>query len=100
MNLEDDSNTLQHLYTHPSFTDKEILPPTLPGGSKSQLYVNPDAHSRKVHEQALTGMFGECVRKLCFFSFALPSDILCVYFFFYLITEKWRQTYFGKVGAI
>ncbi|XP_076468689.1 transformation/transcription domain-associated protein-like isoform X2 [Babylonia areolata] len=57
MNLEDDKSTLQHLFTHPSFSDKEILPPTLPGGSKSQLYVNPDAHSRKVHEQALTGMF-------------------------------------------
>ena len=72
MNLEDDSNTLQHLFTHPSFSDKEILPPTLPGGSKSQLYVNPDAHSRKVHEQALTGMFGEylwkhfCVSFLCY----------------------------------
>ncbi|KAK7109588.1 transformation/transcription domain-associated protein-like isoform X2 [Littorina saxatilis] len=57
MNLEDDKAIMQRLYTHPSFADKEILPPTMPGGGKSQLYVNPDAHSRKVHEQALTGMF-------------------------------------------
>ena len=68
MNLEDDANTMQHLFTHPSFSDKEILPPTLPGGSKSQLYVNPDAHSRKVHEQALTGMFGESLGH-CRYSF-------------------------------
>jgi transformation/transcription domain-associated protein len=59
MNLEDDKNTVQHLFTHSSFSEREIPPPTLPGGSKSQLYVNPDAHSRRVHEQALTGIFGK-----------------------------------------
>ena len=68
MNLEDDRPTMQHLFTHPSFTTAEILPPTLPGGGKSQLYVNPDAHSRKVHEQALTGMFGkETIEKSQYF---------------------------------
>ena len=35
-----------------SFVEKEI--PVQSG----QLYKNPDSHSRKVHEQALTGMFG------------------------------------------
>ncbi|XP_048245320.1 transformation/transcription domain-associated protein-like isoform X4 [Haliotis rufescens] len=51
MNLEDDKQTLTHLFTHTSFTEKEISTTTGP------LYKNPDSHSRKVHEQALTGMF-------------------------------------------
>ena len=48
------------LFTHPSFTEKDILS-SVPNaaGMRPPLYVNPDAHSRKVHEQALTGMFGE-----------------------------------------
>ncbi|XP_052224459.1 transformation/transcription domain-associated protein-like isoform X9 [Dreissena polymorpha] len=50
MNLEDEKSTLDNLFTHPSFTEGEI-----PVGG--QLYKNPDAHSRKVHEQALIGMF-------------------------------------------
>ncbi|XP_033731686.1 transformation/transcription domain-associated protein-like, partial [Pecten maximus] len=51
MNLEDDKQTLTNLFTHPSFTEKEIPLQTGP------LYKNPDSHSRRVHEQALTGMF-------------------------------------------
>ncbi|XP_065923524.1 transformation/transcription domain-associated protein isoform X7 [Magallana gigas] len=51
MNLEDEKLTLTNLFTHTSFTEKEIPLQT------SQLYKNPDSHSRKVHEQALTGMF-------------------------------------------
>lgn len=39
-----------------SFTEKEIPLQT------SQLYKNPDSHSRKVHEQALTGMFGKLLK--------------------------------------
>ncbi|XP_053373271.1 transformation/transcription domain-associated protein-like isoform X1 [Mercenaria mercenaria] len=51
MNLEDDKPTLDNLFNHPSFAEKEIP------AQNNQLYKNPDAHSRKVHEQALTGMF-------------------------------------------
>ncbi|XP_041366452.1 transformation/transcription domain-associated protein-like [Gigantopelta aegis] len=51
MSLEDDKQTMTHLFTHPSFMEKEIL------GHSGSLYKNPDSHSRKVHEQALTGMF-------------------------------------------
>ena len=76
MNLEDDKNTVQHLFTHPSFGDRDILPPTLPGGSKSPLYVNPDAHSRKVHEQALTGMFGNAFFDFIFFEHPTKNDKL------------------------
>ena len=48
--------------THHSFQDKEIPPQT------GQLYKNPDSHSRKVHEQALTGMFGKSEYILYMFS--------------------------------
>lgn len=51
MNLEDDKPTLDNLFNHPSFSEKDV--PIHSG----QLYKNPDSHSRKVHEQALTGMF-------------------------------------------
>ncbi|XP_064648217.1 transformation/transcription domain-associated protein-like isoform X2 [Lineus longissimus] len=51
MNLDDEKSTLVQLFMHPSFQDKEV--PV----SSSPLYKNADPHSRKVHEQALTGMF-------------------------------------------
>ncbi|KAL3832377.1 hypothetical protein ACJMK2_024027 [Sinanodonta woodiana] len=51
MNLDDDKATLSNLFTHSSFVEKEVPPPS------GSLYKNPDSHSRKVHEQALTGMF-------------------------------------------
>ncbi|CAG2186713.1 TRRAP [Mytilus edulis] len=51
MNLEDDKQTLTYLFTHTSFTENEVPLQTGP------LYKTPDSHSRKVHEQALTGMF-------------------------------------------
>nr|KAG5693699.1 hypothetical protein BaRGS_008341 [Batillaria attramentaria] len=57
MSLEDDKTTMSHLFTHPSFVDKDVAAPPSPGANNMQLYKNPDAHSRKVHEQALTGMF-------------------------------------------
>ncbi|XP_052799623.1 transformation/transcription domain-associated protein-like isoform X2 [Mya arenaria] len=50
MNLEDDKPTLDNLFNHPSFIEKEVP-------ISGQLYKNPDGHSRKVHEQALIGMF-------------------------------------------
>ena len=53
MNLDDDKQTLTHLFTHPSFTDKDI--PGHPG----PLYKFSDPHVRRVQEQALTGMFGK-----------------------------------------
>ena len=42
-----------YLFSNLSFIEKEI---PVHGGP---LYKNPDSHSRKVHEQALTGMFGK-----------------------------------------
>ncbi|KAL5007444.1 hypothetical protein ScPMuIL_016250 [Solemya velum] len=51
MNLEDDKHTLTNLFTHSSFTEKSVWT------NAGALYKNPDSHSRKVHEQALTGMF-------------------------------------------
>ncbi|KAK6165821.1 hypothetical protein SNE40_022660 [Patella caerulea] len=51
MNLEDDKQLMTHLFTHPSFVEKDIPFQSAP------LYKNPDHYSRKIHEQALTGMF-------------------------------------------
>lgn len=51
MNLDDNRQCLLHLFSHSSYREKDI--PT----SCGSLYKNPDANSRKVHEQALTGMF-------------------------------------------
>ncbi|KAH9524763.1 hypothetical protein Btru_027782, partial [Bulinus truncatus] len=51
MNLEDDKQTMMHLFSHPSFKEAEIVQ------LNAQIYKNPDSYSRKVHEQALTGMF-------------------------------------------
>ncbi|XP_035826346.1 transformation/transcription domain-associated protein isoform X2 [Aplysia californica] len=51
MNLDDEKQMMMHLFSHPSFKEKEIS--SLP----AQGYKNPDSHSRHVHEQALTGMF-------------------------------------------
>ncbi|XP_055874365.1 transformation/transcription domain-associated protein-like isoform X5 [Biomphalaria glabrata] len=51
MNLEDDKIVMTNLFSHPSFKDNEIVQ------VNSQIYKNPDSYSRKVHEQALTGMF-------------------------------------------
>ncbi|GFN80649.1 transformation/transcription domain-associated protein [Plakobranchus ocellatus] len=51
MNLEDDVQTMMHLFSHPMYKEKEI---TL---NAAQCYKNPDDTSREVHKQALTGMF-------------------------------------------
>lgn len=59
MSLEDDKTTMTHLFTHTSFQEKEVANAPAPAATNSQLYKNPDSHSRKVHEQALTGMFGK-----------------------------------------
>ncbi|CAH1788418.1 unnamed protein product [Owenia fusiformis] len=51
MNLEDDKQALTQLFTHPSFTEKDVPIPHIP------LYRTTDGHARIVQEQALTGMF-------------------------------------------
>ncbi|XP_013399833.1 transformation/transcription domain-associated protein-like [Lingula anatina] len=51
LNLDDDKQTLTHLFTHSSFSEGEIA---LQPGSQ---YRNQDDHARSVQEQALTGMF-------------------------------------------
>ncbi|BFZ01386.1 hypothetical protein BsWGS_04423 [Bradybaena similaris] len=78
MNLEDDKSAILNLFSHPSFKEKEI------SQMSTQIYKNPDSCSRKVHEQALTGMFvAAAIKDLR--PFALPF-MVCVVRHYTLIT--------------
>ena len=101
MNLDDDKKVLTHLFSHPSFTEKEIPPIT------GSMYKCPDIHARQVQEQALAGMFGESFVQISvyFFNDLVYNKEACYqkhirpwsYVFLTLCMEKERTNKKGSV---